>query len=179
MGDVLIILANGFEEAEAVITVDVLRRLGIDVCIASVNDSPETESSGKIRFIADKKLPDCKNDKFKAVILPGGMPGTANLKNNGNVMEVIQKANERGAFVCAICAAPIVLGAAGVLEDVKFTVYPGFEEYFEKKPLTDMVVQDKNIITGKGPGAAFGFALRIGKALGKDTSAVARGMLLE
>jgi len=178
MNDVLIILADGFEEAEAVITIDVLRRLNLDVCVASLNENLATNSSRNIKIIADKKLSECKNNKYKAVVLPGGMPGASNLKNSKDVIEIVQKANAEGAFVCAICAAPIVLSHASILDNVKFTAYPGFDEYFKTKPLTDMVVRDKNIITGKGPGAAFDFAREIAHAFGKNTSQLAEGMFL-
>ncbi len=179
MNDILIILADGFEEAEAVITIDVLRRMNFDVCIASLNENLVTVSSHNIKIIADKKLSDCKNDKFKAVVLPGGMPGSSNLAENKDVIELVQRINSEGALVCAICAAPIALSHAGILENIKFTAYPGLNEYFKTPPLPDMVVRDKNIITGKGPGAAFAFAREISHALGKDTSQVAKGMLLE
>lgn len=178
MNDILIILADGFEEAEAVITIDVLRRLNLDVCVASINDNLVTTSSRNIKIIADKKVTECKNNKYKAVILPGGMPGASNLKNSKDVIEIVQKANSEGAFVCAICAAPIVLSHAGILDNVKFTAYPGLEEYYKTKPLADMVVRDKNIITGKGPGAAFDFAIEIAHSLGKDTTELAKGMFL-
>jgi len=178
MNDLLIILADGFEEAEAVITIDILRRMNFNVCIASLNDNLETISSHNIKIIADKRLSDCKNNKFKAVILPGGMPGAVNLKNSKDVIEIVQKAHLEGAFICAICAAPIVLSQAGILDNVKFTAYPGFEEYFNTPPLSNMVIRDKNIITGKGPGAAFDFATEIANALGKNTSQIAEGMFL-
>lgn len=178
MTDILIILADGFEEAEAVITIDVLRRLDFDVCIASLNNDLHIVSSRSIKFIADKKIEDCKNENYKAVVLPGGMPGAENLKNSADVMQILQKTNSNGDLVCAICAAPIALNAAGLLEGIKFTAYPGFENQFKTTPSTDMVVKDKNIITGKGPGAAFDFAFRIAESLGKDPSQVAKGMLL-
>jgi len=178
MDNLLIILADGFEEAEAIITIDVLRRMNFDVCIASLNDNLQATSSRNIKITADKKLSDCKNNKFKAVILPGGMPGAMNLKNNKDVIEIIQKAHSEGAFICAICAAPIVLSHAGILDNVKFTAYPGFEEFFKTPPVSNMVVKDKNIITGKGPGAAFEFAREISHALGKNTSQLAEGMFL-
>ena len=179
MNDVLIILADGFEETEAVITIDVLRRMGFDVCVASLNDDLQVTASHKVKITADCSLNDCKNKDFKAIVLPGGMPGALNLKNSNDVIELVKKTNAKGAFVCAICAAPIVLSQAGILENIKFTVYPGFEKDFKTSPLSDMVVQDKNIITGKGPGAAFDFARQIVQALGKDASQVAKGMLLE
>lgn len=178
MRDVLIILADGFEEAEAVITVDVLRRLDFDVTIASLNEDLLVESSRKIGFIADEKLSKCKNADYKAVVLPGGMPGSENLKNSPDVMEIIKKTNIQGGLICAICAAPIALSAAGVLDNVKFTAYPGFEGQFKTAPLRDMVVKDKNIITGKGPGAAFEFAFKIAESLGKDPSQTAKDMLV-
>ncbi len=178
MSDILIILAEGFEEAEAVITIDVLRRLEFDVCLASLSDNREVVSSHNIKFIADETLNDCKDRDYRAIVLPGGMPGSANLRDNRTVIDTVKKANANGALVCAICAAPIVLSHAGILDNSKFTAYPGFEKYFNTPPLKDMVVQDGNIITGKGPGAAFEFAMKIAQALGKDPSAVAKGMLV-
>jgi len=179
MNDVLIILADGFEEIEAVVTIDVLRRFDLDVCIASLTSKLEVASAHNVKIVADCTLEDCKDKDFKAIILPGGMPGSMNLRNNTDVIELLQKANNNNVIICSICAAAIALSQAGVLEGVKFTAYPGFEQYFETLPLTDMVVQDKNIITGKGPGAAFDFAMQIAKALGKETSQVVKGMLLE
>jgi len=177
--NILIILADGFEEAEAVITIDVLRRLGLNVCIASLNKNLETVSSRNIKIIADKCLEECKNEKFDAVILPGGMPGSKNLKENKDVIEIIQKAEREGAFLCSICAAAIVLSEAGVLQNIKFTAYPGFEDQLVSPPVTDMVIRDKNVITAKGPGAAFDFAREIAHALGLNTKNLAKGMLLE
>lgn len=178
MSDVLIILAEGFEEAEAVITIDVLRRLEFEVCIASLSENKEVLSSRKIKFVADAALNEIKNRDYRAVVLPGGMPGSSNLRNSDTVIEIVKKTNDKGALVCAICAAPIVLSHAGILDNIKFTAYPGFEHYFNTTPLTDMVVQEGNIITGKGPGAAFEFAMKISRALGKDPSVVAKGMLV-
>jgi len=178
MNDVLIILADGFEEAEAVITIDVLRRLELDVCVASLNEDLHVLSSRNIKVVAEKKLSECKDLNYRAVVLPGGMPGSTNLKNSADVIQTVQKAHSNGALVCAICAAPIVLAAAGVLDNAKFTAYPGFEDCFKTPPLADMVVKDGNIITGKGIGAAFDFALEIARALGKETARLAQGMLL-
>lgn len=178
MNDVLIILADGFEDVEAITTIDVLRRLDIDVSIASLSSELEVTSSSNVKFVAECTLEDCKDKDFNAVVLPGGMPGSMNLRNSPTVMDVLQKANSQNAFVCSICAAAIALSNAGVLEGVKFTAYPGFEQYLSSQPLPDMVVQDKNVITGKGPGAVFDFALTIAEALGKETSPVAKGMLL-
>ncbi len=107
MNDILIVLADGFEEAEAIITIDVLRRMNFDVCAASLNDNLQVTSSRKVKIIADCLLNDCKDKDFKAIVLPGGMPGASNLKNSNDVIELVKKANAKGAFVCAICAAPI------------------------------------------------------------------------
>lgn len=178
MKDVLIILADGFEETEAIATIDVLRRMNFDVTIASLNDNLQATSAHQVKVTADKTLTDAKLDKYKAIVLPGGMPGAANLKNSKDVIELIQKTYETGDLVCAICAAPIALSAAGVLSGARFTAYPGFEDQLLEQPLSDMVVKHKNIITGKGPGAAFDFARKISEALGKDTSQLAKGMLL-
>jgi len=179
MNDVLIILAEGFEEAEAVIVIDVLRRLNLAVCVASLNNTLEVISSRNIKIIADKKLSECKDEEFKAVVLPGGMPGSANLRESQDVIDIVKKINRQNGFVCAICAAPIVLSHAGILDNIKFTAYPGFDDYFTTPPVADMVVKDKNIITGKGPGAAFAFAREIAHALGKDSSQIAKGMFIE
>ena len=179
MNDVLVILASGFEEAEAVITIDVLRRLGIRVCIASLGENLQVSSCRNVKIVADRKLSECKDEKFSAIVLPGGMPGAMNLKDSPVVIELIKKAAAEGACVCAICAAPMVLAQAGLLNNVEFTAYPGMDEYYGATPLDDMVVQDGNIITGKGPGAAFAFARKIAEALGKDSTQVAQGMFIE
>ena len=178
MSNILVILADGFEEAEAIVTIDVLRRLKFNVCVTSLNEGLEVLSIHEIKIIADKKLSDCKNEKFDAIVLPGGMPGASNLKNSDDVIQIVQKAHTENAFVCAICAAPIVLSKAGILDDTKFTAYPGFERYFKTLPSSSMVVKDKNIITAKGPGAAFGFALEIANALGENTSQLEDAMFL-
>jgi len=177
MNEVLIILADGFEEAEAVITIDVLRRLNIDVCIASLNSNLQTISSRGIKIIAEKYIGECKNTDYKAVILPGGMPGAANLRESADVIEIIKQTFAKGNLVCAICAAPIALAKAGVLDGKKFTAYPGFDDLLPHSPETAMVVVDGNVITGKGPAAAFEFAKKIGETLGKNTSQVFAGML--
>lgn len=156
---VLFPLADGFEEIEAITVIDILRRAGIETVTASLKKNPVTGSHG-IPVIADIIL-DEKSD-FSEIILPGGMPGSANLKNDKRIIDIIRKISKAGGLTGAICAAPIVLSEAGILENKKFTCYPGYEnEITEGIHISEAVVSDGSIITGKGAGCAPLFALKI------------------
>lgn len=157
-------LANGFEEIEAVTTVDMLRRADIDMKTVAVTESGLSVTGAHgIEISADMHITDAKASQLlKGVFLPGGMPGTTNLAACDKVKELINFCAENDRYIFAICAAPSVLGEMGLLLGKKATCYPGFEnalsgaEYVESP-----AVQDGKIITGKGPGATVDFAAMI------------------
>jgi len=166
---VLIPLAEGFEEIEAVTSIDILRRADIETVTAALKKNPVT-GAHQITVTADILLGD--NDEFDAIVLPGGMPGSANLRNDPRIINIIQKINKAGGLTAAICAAPIVLSSAGVLKNRKFTCFPGYEnEISEGIHVNEKVVADGSIITGIGAGSAPLFALKVVEYLkGKETA---------
>jgi len=168
----IIVLANGFEEIEAVTVIDVLRRAKIDITVAGLGDAKIKGSRG-ITVIADKKL-DETGSGFDACIFPGGMPGATNLAASGKVKDLIQKMNSQGKFIAAICASPaILLAPTGILKNKSATCYPGMQDGFEKdtKYKEDSVVVDGNLITSRGPATALEFSLAIVENLvGKETA---------
>ena len=161
--NILIPLAEGFEEIEAATTIDVLRRAGLNTVTAGI---PGTiiKGSRNIKFITDKKLDDINPDEFDALVLVGGDPGYKNLGNSNKVLKTIFDFNSNKKTVAAICAAPLILAKIGILDDKKATVYPGFERKLQR-PRGDNVVIDDNIITSQGPGTAMEFALKIVEVL--------------
>ena len=161
MKRVLVPLAEGFEELEAVTIIDVLRRAGIEVVVASLDASPVTGSHG-IRISADTPLAALMEQDFDMIALPGGMPGADHLKKDARVTEIVRRLHERGRPVAAICAAPMVLDAAGVLDGRRATSYPGFLKDAKCATIVgDAVVVDRGVITSRGPGTALDFALTL------------------
>jgi len=161
---VIVFLAPGFEEVEALTIVDYLRRVApIQVEMVSVGDSLQVMGSHQIEVTADKYIADLKNlDTYAAAIIPGGMPGAANLRDDGRVIKIIDEMNAAGKLVAAICAGPIVLAKAKIIEGKKVTSYPGFEkDLSDSIYLETAVVRDGNLITSRGPGKAVDFALEI------------------
>lgn len=181
MKKVALFLANGFEEMEALGTVDILRRANIDVTTVSISETSRVVGAHNIPVEADALFDACNTMDFDAYILPGGMPGAKHLKEHAALGKLIKEASAAGKTVAAICAAPMVLGSLGLLEGKNATCYPGFEnELIGAKAKTDNVVVDGNIITGKGPGLVFDFGLQIVEHLvGVGTrKEVAEGLLL-
>lgn len=169
---IYVFLAEGFEEIEALATVDILRRAGIDVKIVSVTDKMEVTGSHGITVTADITEKEVNLSNMEAVILPGGMPGTLNLKASDSVQDTIKYAFDNNKLMCAICAAPLVFGGAGFLKGKKAACYPGFEnELIEADVVYDPVVRDGNIITSRGAGTAHLFAFEILKYFGKEKEA--------
>lgn len=161
MKRVLVPLAEGFEELEAVTIIDVLRRAGIDVVVASLAGSPVTGSHG-IRLAADTPLAALAEQEFDMIALPGGMPGAEHLKKDPRIAEIIRRLHGKGRPVAAICAAPMVLAAAGVLDGRRATCYPGFLDDATRATVVDeAVVADRGVITSRGPGTALDFALAL------------------
>jgi len=182
MKKIAIHLAEGFEEIEAVSIIDVLRRAEFDVTVVSVTENLEVTGSHKIKIIAEKLFRDVNYDLIDMIILPGGMPGAGNLNNHLGLREQILNFNESKKLLAAICAAPLVFGNLGILKNKKATCYPGFENQLHGAVVTGENVEvAENIITGKGAGVAFEFALAIvellkGKVLADE---LARKMILK
>ena len=160
----LVLMADGFEETELTVPVDVLRRGGADVVLCSTGGTLEVEGAHGMLFLADAALDEVSADDFDAVFLPGGGPGTERLESDERVLEIVRKFAEAGRLVAAICAAPRVLKRAGILDGRKITSYPSEQAKLDDGSLTylqDRVVVDGNLITSRGAGTAaeFGFAL--------------------
>ncbi len=176
----VVILAEGFEELEAIAPVDILRRAGVRVILAGVN-SLTVKSSRNIGVQADALLKDIK-DLPDGVVLPGGLPGATNLAKSAEVANLIKKMNAAGKLVAAICASPaVVLAPLGILDGKKATCYPGCETDFSSKTVhsKERVVKDGNVITSQGPGSSLEFALEIVKELvSKETAYLVRDKML-
>ena len=163
MANVLIPLAQGCEELEAVTIIDLLRRAEVNVVTASLDDQPITASRGT-KLIADTTLDEVKNKEFDMVVLPGGLPGADHLNEDERIHSILKRAVSENKYVGAICAAPKVLANASLLDNKKATAYPGVLEELNIKTIeiTDSLVeQDGKIITSRGPGTAMDFALNI------------------
>lgn len=161
MKKVACFLADGFEETEALQTVDILRRANITVDMISIKDKHVVGSHG-IEVVADKGWQD-NFDDYDMIFLPGGQPGTNNLMADGRVLQIIQDFHNQKKWLAAICAAPIVLEKAGVLKDKKVTSHPSMmEDHFKDSHyLNKEVVLDQNIITSRGVGTVPAFAFTI------------------
>jgi 4-methyl-5(b-hydroxyethyl)-thiazole monophosphate biosynthesis len=154
---VLVPLAEGFEEIEAVTILDVLRRASIDVVTAALATSAVRGSHG-ISLAADTLLDEVRGDEFDAIVLPGGMPGSRTLRDDERVLGIVREASRKGKLVGALCAAPIALEAAGVLAGKRATSYPG-NELPSARYVEERVVVDDELVTSRGPGTALEFAL--------------------
>ena len=155
-------MADGFEEIEALIPVDVLRRGGVDIKTVSIMGRLEVESAHGVTIKADMLFEDADLSDADLLMLPGGMPGASNLDAHEGVKAALVKQAEAGKKVSAICAAPFVLGKLGILKGKRATCYPGFEQYLEGATYTAALFTiDGNIITGEGPAATFPYAYAI------------------
>lgn len=179
-----VFLAQGFEEIEALTVVDVMRRAGLETLTVSVNDEPQVIGAHGIPVVADLMYTEVNFNDADWLILPGGMPGAANLADTHALCDLIKTHFADGGNVAAICAAPaVVLAPLGILKGRKATCYPGFEGACVKggAELQDTrVVADGNLITANGPASAMPFALAIAaRAAGAEASAqVGAGMLV-
>ncbi|OGW86466.1 MAG: hypothetical protein A3A81_02755 [Omnitrophica bacterium RIFCSPLOWO2_01_FULL_45_10b] len=163
---VLVILADGFEEIEAITPIDVLKRAGLEVTLAGLSSRTVSGAHG-VKFQADITFDEYK-DLPDAIVLPGGMPGSKNLAESKQVAELIKKMNDQKRLIGAICAAPaLAVAPTGILNGKKATCYPGFENNFPSSVtfLTDRVVVDGNVITSRGPGSALEFSLELVRKL--------------
>lgn len=163
-------LANGFEEIEALLPLDLMRRAGLEVRTVGIGGLDITGSHG-ITVKADMLDTDLSDSAPECVILPGGMPGTKNLDASAVVHKALDDALASEALICAICAAPMVLGKRGILNGKNATCFPGFEEYLEGANVGGRVVRDGRVITAIGMGAALEFGIEIVAALlGRDAA---------
>ncbi len=163
-------LAYGFEEVEALTSVDLLRRAGISVITVSISGKNLVTGAHSIPVIVDIKFDESDFDDVDALIIPGGQPGVDNLTSCSRTVEIIKKNYEEGKLIGAICAAPMLLGKIGVLEGRTATCYPGCEGALKGANLSeDNVCVDGNVITSRGVGTAIDFALELIKYLvGED-----------
>jgi len=164
---VLVPLADGFEELEAITIIDLLRRAGFEVATAGLHDGPIQASRGT-RHLADITIDEAVNRDFDLVALPGGLPGADHLRDDPRVQQILRRQNEKGGEIAAICAAPKALIAAGVTEGHQITGYPGaLDDSPGDYVYTGSPVQvDGNIVTSRGPGTAMDFALTLIETLG-------------
>ena len=164
---VLVPLAKGFEEIEAVSIMDILRRAEIEVLVASLNEQVLVQGANGISIQTDYQVKDISVNELDMIVLPGGWDGTYALSSDENVQRLLQEMDSRGKNIAAICAAPYALNKAGVLKS-KYTCYPSVEETIQKDGYqgdASMVVEDENIMTSRGPATAICFALSIVKKL--------------
>jgi len=167
---VLVPIAEGTEEIEAVCIIDVLRRAGAEVVVASVGEKEVTCSRG-VKIVADKRLAECKAETFDLIALPGGIPGAENLRDSGELAGLLKAQVDSGVLFGAICASPaVVLQAHGLLENRRATCHPGFADQLEPNAsIESRVVVDGNCVTSRGPGTALEFALKLVELLyGKE-----------
>lgn len=168
MAKVLVPLAAGFEELEAITIIDLLRRAGFEVITAGMDNQP-VRASRQTVVIPDTSIDNILNDEFDLVVLPGGLPGANNLRDNPAVQSLLKRQNEQGKLVGAICAAPRALASAGILQGKTITCYPGS---LDQEPTSGFNISggnveiDGNIITSRGPGTAMDFSLSLIEHLG-------------
>lgn len=162
MKTVLIFLAEGFEEMEAVVPMDLLRRVGIEVNFISTTEFMQVQGAHSIYMRADALFQESALLSADGIILPGGMPGTLNLLAHEGLRRLILLFHREEKPICAICAAPMILGKLGILAGRTATIYPGMEEHLVgAKHSTAQVCKDGHIITSRGPGTAIPFALAL------------------
>ncbi|MGE4286539.1 MAG: DJ-1 family glyoxalase III [Phycisphaerae bacterium] len=177
---VLVPITNGCEELEAVTIIDVLRRAGAEVTVASVGAIAVTASHG-VKLVADMPIEACSGNEYDMIALPGGMPGAEHLRGNSTLTNMLKAQAAGGRFYAAICASPaVVLAHHALLDGKRCTCYPGMENSLAGAIATyENVVVDGNCITSRGPGTAMEFALTLAELLcGKERAqGVAKGLL--
>ena len=169
MAKILIPIATGFEEIEAVNLIDVLRRAGITVIVASVKQNLQVQGANGIIIVCDRTMTGIKSEDIDMILLPGGWGGTDILAEDSYVQELLKDMNKKNKTIGAICAAPFALNSAGVLSK-NFTCYPSVEEKIRLEGYSSnkAVVQEDNIITSRGPGTAICLALYLVKKFAGD-----------
>ena len=177
---VYVFLAEGFEEIEALSVVDIVRRCGLSVQTVSISETTTVTGSHGIPVVADVTIEQVELQKAQAMVLPGGLPGSDSLQACVPLKELLLAADKAEVVLAAVCAAPKVLGAFGLLKGKCATCYPGYEaELTGATPKTNRVVRDGHVITSRGAGTAADFAFAIAEALGAETASVRSGMLYD
>ena len=163
MKRILLFLADGFEEVEALTVVDYLRRIGVEVNIVSITEDERVKGAHDIVVIADNLINQIKDiDLYDGAIIPGGIPGATNLRDDDMVIDIVKKINAKEKLVAAICAGPVVLERANIIKGKRITSYPGFEdELRDGNYIENNVARDGNIITARGPALAVDFGIEI------------------
>lgn len=176
-----VFLAEGFEEIEAVTSIDLLRRAEVETITVSVSSERVVVGAHGVPYIADVTINQIEGQKADALVLPGGLPGADNLYASTTLQTMLKEQNQENKLIAAICASPaVVLGIMNLLNGRKATCYPSFEpKMLGATPILQHVVRDGHIITGQGPAASIAFALEIVEALTDATTrqAVATGLL--
>ena len=180
---VALFIENGSEELEFIAPLDIMRRANLEVDLISANNEDFITSSHNVKIRAAKKIDEVNNIlDYDAIVIPGGMPGSTLLRDNKKIIEFYQTMYNSGKLVAAICAAPIVLSAAGITDDKEVTSYPGFDKEINYKNYNSdkAVVIDKNVITAQGPAVAILFGYEIVNYLLQDNTAedVKKAMLV-
>ena len=175
-------LADGFEEIEAITIIDVLRRAGVDVVTVSITGKLDVYGAHQIKVSADVIFEQVNYDEIFMIVLPGGMPGSSNLNEHKDLRAQIVLFNDANKQLAAICAAPLVYGNLGILNGRRAVCYPGFEKYLKGADILNIpVTESGNITTGRGPGVAIKFALKLVEKLVsvQEAEQVADQMLVE
>ena len=182
MGKVVVFLADGCEEIEALTVIDILRRGNVDVIGASINDTLGINGAHNIDFKANVTFNDINFDDVDMIVLPGGYEGRNNLLAHDGVCKVCQDFMKKNKYIAAICAAPSILGENSILEGKRATSYPGFENQLKGANSTDKaLVIEGNIITSKGPATAMLFSIALLEVMTNTQTAakVAQGLLFK
>ncbi|MBP3391338.1 MAG: DJ-1/PfpI family protein [Clostridia bacterium] len=182
MGKILMLIHNGFEEIEALTTVDLCRRGGLEVCVCSMTGNETLQGAHGIQVVADAQYEDVVADAYDMVVLPGGLPNATSLRDDDRVIHTLQLFNRQDKWLGAICAAPIALERAGLLRGRKATSYPGcLEDSSACLYLEAPVAVDGKIVTSRGVGTAIAFALQIIELLvsAEKAKEIGKGILYE
>jgi 4-methyl-5(b-hydroxyethyl)-thiazole monophosphate biosynthesis len=173
---ILVPIADGTEEIEAVCIIDVLRRAGVSVTVASVGELQITASRG-VKMVADRPIAECTGETYDMIALPGGMPGAEHLRDSRELEELLRRQAQDGRWYAAICASPVVvLRHHGLLEGRRATAHPSVADRLENKEAVEQrVVVDGNLITSRGPGTALEFTLKLVEALYDEQKAAEIG----
>jgi len=178
---VLVPIADGTEEMEAVCIIDVLRRAGAEVTVASV-DGLQINASRGVKLVADQRIADCLNETYHLIVLPGGMPGAEHLRDSKDLDVLLKRQQQKGLLYAAICASPaVVFQHHGLLDQRQATCHPDFVQLLkDTSAVESRVVVDWNCITSRGPGTALEFALKLVELLFSEQKAreISQAMLV-